>query len=237
MAPRAHVRRSSIALAALALAASAAVVAQSSPAGALVPSSTRLKALPAAQTTGNAVTLQAKVVATRAATGQVDFFEGVTPLGSADLVSGIAQLSYTFDAGTHSVTATYEGSATVAGSTSAAVTVFVGDKSATKTVLQYHSVPASPVTSWTATTYVRFVANVGLRAGNVNYGFRTGTVTIVIDNGTHNVVPLGFDHNYVVFDVPGGLGLGPHTATATYNGDSHYTASTGTTRHITIVNP
>ncbi len=231
MSPRHRTRRSSLVAATVVLVASASLLGASRPASAVASSTTRLKVLPAKQTDGNAVTLQATVASMLVPTGAVEFFEGASSLGTAPVTNRVASLPHTFGLGSHSVTARYAGDIHLAASTSGAAAVFVGTPSNTKIVLQLHSIPASPVSTWMATTPIRLVANVGISAGFVNYGARTGTVTIRID-GTPYVVTV--ERNRVVLDIPGGIGSGAHTAVATYHGDLHYNVNTSTARHVTI---
>ncbi|HEY8023549.1 MAG TPA: Ig-like domain-containing protein, partial [Burkholderiaceae bacterium] len=75
--------------------------------------------------TGQGVTLTAAVSAT-SPTGTVSFYDGATSLGSGTIASGSATLATSFaTAGSHSVTAVYNGDASNAGSTSAAQNINV----------------------------------------------------------------------------------------------------------------
>jgi hypothetical protein len=239
MNSRRGIRRGSLAIAVIAIAGGATFASTTTRAGAIFTSTTRLAKTPN-QTIGHPVTLAATVSGLRPApTGFVQFYEDVTPLGDPQpLVTGtsigIATLSQVFDAGTHTVSATYLGDVAHAGSTSLVRTFIVGDPSNTVTVLQPHSVPAAPSTTWTATTHMLFVGNVGIGANQINYGGRTGTATVRLD-GVPYVIPIV--RNRIIFDLPNGIGLGAHAIVATYTGDIHYNASTSTTRHVTIVNP
>src|SRR5207249_783414 len=86
-------------------------------------SATALPSTPNPATTGQAVTLSATVTsATGVPTGTVTFRDGANVLGTVTLVNGSASLSVSMrTAGTHPLTATYNGSATFAISTSATV--------------------------------------------------------------------------------------------------------------------
>ncbi|RVW02147.1 Ig-like domain-containing protein [Rhodococcus xishaensis] len=76
--------------------------------------------LPAVNTAGDPVILDARVVAPQTPNGTVQFFAGDTPLGEAvQLVDGYASLAHTFaEAGSHAITAKYSGAAGFTESTS-----------------------------------------------------------------------------------------------------------------------
>ena len=84
---------------------------------------TTLTSTPNPSTTGQAVTLSATVIsAAGVPTGTVTFRDGTNVLGTVTLVNGNASLSVSMrTAGTHPLTATYNGSATFGVSTSATV--------------------------------------------------------------------------------------------------------------------
>lgn len=85
-------------------------------------STTTLSSTPNPSTPGASVTLSA-VVSPTGATGTVTFKDGANTLGAAPVTNGTATLSTTtLSTGSHSITASYGGSATVAPSTSTAVT-------------------------------------------------------------------------------------------------------------------
>jgi hypothetical protein len=76
---------------------------------------------------GQPVTLTATVTSSSTPTGTVTFFDGATPIGTSNLNgSGVATLTTsTLAAGSHSITATYNGDASHSGSTSAPVALVV----------------------------------------------------------------------------------------------------------------
>ena len=91
------------------------------------PSTTTLVASPTSTQYGDPVTLTATV--TSGATGTVNFFDGSILLGTGTVSNGIATLTTTtLVAGTHSVTAVYNGDATYASSQSGPATVTVAKK-------------------------------------------------------------------------------------------------------------
>ena len=90
--------------------------------GTQTPTTTSLTSSPNPSTTGQAVTFTA-TVSPSTATGSVTFKDGVATLGSGTLSAGTATFSTSsLAAGAHSVTATYQGNATFAPSTSTAIT-------------------------------------------------------------------------------------------------------------------
>jgi hypothetical protein len=90
---------------------------------------TTLVASPAATQYGDPVALTATV--TSGATGTVSFYDGSVLLGTGAVSNGIATLTTTrLIAGTHTVTAVYNGDATYASSQSAPATVTVSKKTA-----------------------------------------------------------------------------------------------------------
>jgi hypothetical protein len=235
MTNRGRIRRGALTFAIAALAASGAFVETVDHASALTLSSTQLTTAIPNQVIGYPMTLKARVGGKGSPTGSVEFFEGATSLGTAQVVMRYAVLDALFDAGPHTVTAQYLGDALVGPSNSNAVTFVVGDPSHTKSVLQPHSVPASSSSTWTATTHLLFVGQVGILAGNLNYGPRTGTASITVDGTTQYTVPVV--KNRVTLDFPNGIGIGAHTFAMRYLGDIHYLPSIATTRHVTITIP
>jgi YVTN family beta-propeller protein len=92
------------------------------------PTTTTLSSSPASPQYGDPVTLTA-TVAPSGATGTVSFYDGAVYLGQGTLAGGVATLTTTtLNAGTHTITAIYNGDATYASSTSAPATVVVAKK-------------------------------------------------------------------------------------------------------------
>src|SRR5262249_62384042 len=99
---------------------------------------TSLASTPNPSVTGQAVTLSATVSpvapASGVPTGTVTFLDGATSLGVVNLNNGSATLDVTnLTAGSHSLTAVYSGNATLAPSTSPAVTQVVNAAAAAAT--------------------------------------------------------------------------------------------------------
>ena len=148
-------------------------------------------------------------------TGTVTFKDGATTLGTGTLSSGKATFSSSALApGTHSITATYGGSADYNTSTSAVLTQTVNKASSSTTVISSHnpSVFDQPVT-FTAT-----VAAVAPGSGTP-----TGTVTFkdgatVLGSGT-------LSSGKAVFSTAT-LTVAAHSITASYGGSIDYNTST-----------
>jgi hypothetical protein len=172
---------------------------------------------------GQAVKLKATVVVvagTGSPTGTVTFREGTTVLAFATLaLSGsteTARVSVTTLAiGSHTIIATYGGSATDASSTSLPLSVTVKPNASTTTV----------VATATATPG-RTKLNTRVKVVLPGKGIPTGLVTYVIDGAAPQVVALdatGKAPLTVTFPV-GSV----HHVTATYGGSSSVLASSGT---------
>ena len=145
-------------------------------------------------------------------TGTVTFKDGSTSLGTVALNGSQAQLlTSTLSAGSHSITATYNGSSSYATSTSATLTQSVNAAIATTTTTLASSLNPSvsgqsvtftaAVTPSTATGTVTFYDN-GISIGSVTLS--SGTAKLSIST----------------------LSVGTHPITAKYNGDSKDSAST-----------
>jgi hypothetical protein len=150
---------------------------------------------------GNPVMFAATV---SSGTGSVQFFDGATSLGTANIVSGTAQLVVnTLTRGTHSITAVYGGDANNASSTS---TVY------TQTVklnpnLSLSSNPDPSVTGQTVTITARVVA--------------AATGTIQFMDGSTVLGTATLSGGSAAFSTSS-LALGAHTLTVNYSGDSNY---------------
>ncbi len=184
----------------------------------LAPSTTTLAASPNPSTYAQAVTLTATVTSTGGTpTGSVVFADGGTTLGSGSLdASGKASLTTTALAGgSHSLTATYQASDTIAGSTSSAVALDV-NTGATSTTLTTSPTTPSYDESVTLSATVRPAA-MGSLAPTGTVTFSDGTTTL----GTGTLDTKGGASLTVA-----SLSPGSHTLTAVYGGDSNYQTST-----------
>jgi hypothetical protein len=167
-------------------------------------------AAPNPSTYGESVTFTA-TVSPAGATGTVTFMDGVTTLGSAALnANGVATFSTAaLSAGTHSITAAYNGDSSYSGSTSPALSQSVV-KAGTTTTLTSSRNPSNPSQS------VTFKAAVSPSTATGTVQFLDGQVqlgTATLNNGVASLTVSG-------------LSAGQHSITAVYGGDANYNAST-----------
>lgn len=151
-----------------------------------------------------------------APTGSVSFLDGATIVGTAPLTTSatgaqVAQLKHGFAAGSHSLTARYEGDATYAPSTSLPASLSVAKAASTAKITK------SPAT---AGKYNVAVVEKPVKPGA---GIPTGVVSIQVDNLAPQSValsPTGHAHITVA------LAPGTHTAKVVYGGDPNFTGNT-----------
>ncbi len=182
-------------------------------------STTSLTASPTSATLGQTVTLTATVSPANA-TGNVTFFDGTNPIGGASLNNGAATLPISsLAAGSHTMTASYSGDGTFNASTSAPVGVTVGQGStATTTSL---SVSPNPAGAGQPVTLNAVVIPTSA----------TGTVTF--RDGTN---PLGQAtlNNVSATLVTTFQATGNHGITASYAGDSSFSASSSPVVNLVV---
>jgi uncharacterized repeat protein (TIGR01451 family) len=181
---------------------------------------------------GSLLTLHAQITGAGVPSGDVTFFDGAAAIGTATLDStASAQFSTsTLKVGSHSLTASYAGDANNAASASSAVIVTVLQR--TRTDMLFYSVPKTPAVTWTPTTPIVLVANV-IKATPLGTKLAvTGTVNFNVDGVVTTVPVTGLHHANLLF--PNGLPLGTHLATAHYNGNASFTASTSVTRKVKV---
>ena len=170
---------------------------------------------------GQSVTVAAQVSEvspnTGTPAGTVDFLDGTTNLGPGALDgSGCTSLTTSsLTAGTHSITAAYEGYGDDAGSTSTPIYPYVEQATPTVTI----NSPASAICNQSITL-----------AGSVSAGLTgdgvvapTGSVTLYDWGSYLNSVSL--DAGSFSFQTSS-LSLGSHYITASYSGDGNYTSNT-----------
>jgi len=194
----------------------------------LIPTTTVLTTSPNPSYQGESVTMTATVTAQNGSTpaGTVVFKSDGTQIGSAQLDnSGVAVLNFTSLAvGSDSLTAVYQGSPILAGSTSNTVTQVVHPGSTT-TVTSTPN-PSAPGQNVTITATI----------GPAGPPTPTGTVGFA-SNGTEisgcGAVTLTSARTAVC--ATSSLPVGTDTIVATYSGDANYGPSSGT--DIQIVNP
>jgi hypothetical protein len=190
---------------------------------------TTLGASSATVTVGNAVTFTATVISTNgpAATGTVQFNDGVTDLGSSKLGStGVATLSVsTLAPGVHDVTAVYSGDASNATSTST-VLVETVQQIGTATVVSSSANPAN------AGATVVLSANVSMASGATADGAITGKVTF--SNGATSLGSVSVDGNGNATLSLTNLPVGKDAIVASFAGNTNYAASTSAALPETI---
>jgi len=166
-------------------------------------------------------------------TGSVQFFDGSTSLGVANLVSGTAPsasatlaLSTPLAAGSHSITATYNGDGNYATFTSSAWTQVVNSDTVNISLgtSQTNVVVGQPITLSSTIT----------PAQSPNSGVPTGTVTFYDGANAITGSPVTIPANSETATLSNvTLGVGTHNAvTAKYSGDANF--STATSAPITV---
>lgn len=167
-------------------------------------------------TYGQPVTFTAAVTASSGTpTGTVTFKNGTSTLGTATLSSGSAKLkSSTLGVGTHSITATYNGSTSYATSTSTVLSQVVSQAGTATTVAS----GTNPSTYGQSVTYTATVKPqyAGNPAGSVT--FKNGTSTMGTATLSGGVATL----------TVATLGAGTHSVTAVYKGSTSFLSSTST---------
>ena len=195
-----------------------------------ISTTTVLSATPNPALVGQAVLLTAAVSPspTGAAFGAVNFFDGTTLLGSANVnASGVAIFSTTaLSVGSHTLSATYSSNATFASSTSIPLTEIISasNPSSTSTTLSANPNPAVDGQSVTLTATVS-PTPAGSPLGTIN--FFDGTTLL----GTVNVSSFG-----VATFSTRALSAGSHSLTAVYSGNVGFAASNSSPLALTVSN-
>jgi Big-like domain-containing protein len=162
-------------------------------------------------TFGQAVTLTATVSPDSGPTGNVQFFDGGTSLGTASLSGGVASMTTsTLTVGTHSITASYGGNTNFTGSTSSGLTQTVNQATTTTALTS----SLNPSTYGQQVTFTATVSPSSGPTGSVQFldgGTSLGTVTL--SGGTASLTTAT-------------LTAGPHSITATYGGNTSFAGST-----------
>jgi hypothetical protein len=182
-----------------------------------------LVASPSPSTVGQTVTLTATVSAVAPASGtpigSVTLTEGPTFVALAALSGGSATfLLSNLAVGTHTLTATYNGSPELSAGTPGTTTHTV-NRSAVQVEIQTTPRPSSPCTPVTVSISVRPLPPAT--------GTPTGTVTLMEGSttlATGQLIP-GFGSALAVFVLPP-LAAGTHVLTAIFDGDGAFDAST-----------
>jgi Bacterial Ig-like domain (group 3) len=206
----------------------ASVLGAVGPASAATPTNTRLSTSTPTVGIGGIAKLKAVVKpssGTALPTGTVTFKEGATTAGTSTLALvgtvQTASLQLTaLSAGTHTFTATYNGSTEFTTSTSLSIAITVA-KIATTTTASTSTPAPAPGQDVKLKAVVKQVSGATQPTGSVT--FKEGTTTL----GTVALVLVGTTET-ARLTVTGGLALGGHTITASYAGSSTLAASTST---------
>ncbi|QKV91330.1 Ig-like domain repeat protein [Streptomyces sp. NA02950] len=186
---------------------------------------TTVTSAPDPSVTGQPVTLTAAVAPVAPGAGvptgivTFDFGDG-SPTAMAPVSGGVARITHTYTAagGPFTVTADYNGDAGFTAS-SGTDTQTVGRASTTTAVVS----SPDPTVAGQATTITATVASAAPGTGTP-----TGTVTFTFGDGTPTVTAPVSNGLAVVAHTYAGTSGSPYTLSATYNGDTNFTTSSGT---------
>jgi hypothetical protein len=173
-----------------------------------------LSSTPNPSTVGQSVMFTAKVTGSAGTpTGNVDFRDGLTVIGSANLTGGTATFSTsTLSAGSHPITASYSGDSNYSVSLSNLVVQVVKDKNKANVTLTSSANPSDVGQS------VKFTATVSPNDAK-------GTVQFQID-GKNFGSAVTLSGGTATSGSTTTLTAGNHNITATYSGDTTYAGST-----------
>jgi hypothetical protein len=178
---------------------------------------------------GQAVTFTATVKAVSPATGtptgSVTFMDGSTTLGTVTLnASGKATLTTKgLPAGADTITAIYSGDSNFDTSTSSGLNQTVSQDGTTATIVS----SANPSRFGQMLTMT-----ITIKAAGPGGGVPTGTVTIL--DGSNPLDTVSLDSGGKATFSTRALGVGSHTITATYSGDTNFTSSTTAALNQTV---
>ena len=192
----------------------------------LTTTTTVLNASNFSPTVGTAVTITSNTTGTGAAvTGTVSFKEGSTVLGTGTIDgNGNASITTsTLTVGTHSILATFAGSATFSTSTSATITITV--KAAIAASSAALTASATTVTTGQGITFT-------LKVTSTATGIPSGTVSF--KDGATILSSATLDATGTTTYLINTLSIGAHSITAVYSGDANFATSTSNALAITI---
>ncbi len=189
-----------------------------------------LTATPTSVTTGTAVALSAKVSSSAGTpTGTVIFFDGTSMLGSAPVTGGTATYSATsLAAGTHTLTAQYQGDTNFSPLTSNAQTVTVTAPVvavADTLVVTSSALSAAAKAPVTFTATFTYTGTTATPSGSVT--FLDGTTSLGTGTISGNSATL----------TTSALAVGPHNISAAYAGDTNFGKSSSAAITETITQP
>ena len=183
-------------------------------------STTGLQTSLATAAPGAAITLTASVSGT-SPTGSVSFTTNGNNLGTETLVNGIATLSTSFaNAGSYSLTATYEGDSNNTASTSSAVAITITPATSATTL------EATP-TAGNVNGQITLKASVSGDSPTGSVSFAAGTTSLGTATLTNGVATL----------LTSFAAAGSYATTAAYQGDKNNSASTSSAVSIVIAAP
>lgn len=172
---------------------------------------------PASVTVGDNASYTA-TVAPATATGNVEFFDGVTSLGTVPVSGGTATLNTSaLTVGSHSITAQYLGDSGHNPSTSSAVSTTVNKKSTTTGL-------TGPASAYEGTS-VTFTANITPAAATGTVEFFDGVTSLGSQPVSGGSASLSTSS----------LSVGSHSITGVYSGDSTHATSTSNVVTTNIV--
>jgi autotransporter-associated beta strand protein len=181
---------------------------------------------PASSVFGQSVGLTATVTGPAGSpmpSGNVQFFNGKTSLGTVLLSSGSAMLNVTtLPVADNSITAQYAGDTNFAGSTSLPVKVTVAKSDSTTVIIPSTTTPVFGQSVTIFATVQAVAPGAGTPSGMVK--FFNGTTelgTASLASGTGSIVTTS-------------LALGPNSITVQYLGDSNFNGQTSTATTITL---
>jgi len=160
-------------------------------------------------------------------TGTITFRDGATIIATIGVSGGVAVFATTsLSVGAHSITATYNGDTNFNASPASAAVPHTVNAAAATTALAGSGSPTVFGQSVTFTATVSVIAPGG--------GIPTGTVTF--RDGATFLATVSLVGTTAVFTTSN-LGVGPHSMTATYNGDTNFSASPASSAVAQQVNP
>ena len=183
--------------------------------------------------TFTAVVTSAGVVTGNGPTGTVTFKDGSTTIANLPLPNGSNTIAYTISnlpAGIHPITAQYNGDTLYAGSTSVVLSQVINNsQAATPTTTSLTSTPNPAILNGSVTFTATVAPTTGSGTPSGNVVFRDGNTDI----GTASIVVSG--GKAVAVLTYSNLSIGLHFITASYAGDTTYTASTSSLYSQTVL--
>lgn len=176
---------------------------------------------------GTSLTLTATLSGGSNPGGSVTFKDGATTLGTGTVSNGVATYSTSaLSIATHSLTAVYSGDTNHSASTSSALSQVISKATTTTAVAS----SVNPSNYNGAVTFTATVTGINPTGG---VAFKDGTTTLYTPSlsGTGNTRTATYAYS--------GLGVGPHSITAVYAGDSSNATSTSDvlTQNVNIATP